>query len=373
MPELFSLAPAAPVPQQEWLLPDLIPRAELVLLDGNSGVGKTLITAVLAACASQLQQAHLDRLVLILSSPEQSSLLTEFLVPQGPDYDHLRGIQFHPVLGDSESMPSLAPQLLRFIEATLKEHHPAILFMDSLEEVLQLGGETDTRQLFDLWTSLRTLAHTHDCSLIISRKNGLHENRQYGPFTRIGSDIARVGLTMHWHPIDPTMRIITVAKNQRGPVGEQTHFRIEPDGTVFFISTEPYEHVRPSRSPATWQPDPVHILDEDKVIIELVEKLLRGRPASKIELQNMVTRAGISVTAFQRAMSKAKLRNFMMEGIPCVGPTHTMLYRHSNKHGDEEKAPENQARAPGSAADQQQTNPRHPIRPTPSNATRQAG
>lgn len=373
MPELLSLAPTEPIQKQRWLFPNLIPRGELVLLDGNSGVGKSLITATLATCFGVLQNDNDERLVLVITSPEQRGLVTEFLNNQEPDYDYIRGIEYRPASDEPEPLASFAPHLLLFIEKTLIEHKPMALLIDSLEELLALGGETDTKQLYELWTGLRTLAHTHDCTLIIPRKNGLHENRQYGPFTRIGSDTARFGLTMHWHPTDPATRIVTVAKNLRGPVGAQMHLQINPQGMCSFYSADLHEHVRPSRSVATWVPEPQHINDEDKRIIGFAEKLLDGKPMPKIELENHATRAGITKPAFQRAMSKAKLTNLSINGEPHFGPTQNMLLRHLVRKMDRQKAPENQARARGSEAEPEQGNTTPITCPSPILNARQAG
>ena len=373
MPELISLALTEPIQKQRWLFPNLIPRGELVLLDGQSGVGKSLMTATLATCFGVLRSDDDERLVLVLTSPEQRGLVTEYLTNQEPDYDYIRGIEYRPASDEPEPIASFAPHLLLFIEDTLKQHKPMALLIDSLEELLQLGGETDTRQLHELWTSLRNLAHTHDCTIIIPRKSGLHENRQYGPFTRIGSDTAHFGLTIHWHPTDPSTRVVTVAKNLRGPTGGQTHLFINPQGIVSFNTTDPHEHVRPSRTVATWVPEPQHIHDEDKRIIGFAEKLLDGQPMPKIELENLVTRAGITKPAFQRAMSKARLKNLNINGEPHFAPTQNMLMRHLVRKMERQKAHENQARASTSEPGQEQANATPITRPSPVLNARQAG
>lgn len=356
MPELVSLAPAQPVKVQRWLIPNFIPRGELVLLDGISGVGKSLLSANLAGFFSQGK----EKLVLVLTSPQQRGMMIEFLAHQKPNYDFLRGLEYHPEAANAESTSSIAPHLLQFIEAAVKEHKPALLFIDSLEELLELGGETDTRQLIDFWTGLRTLAHTHDCTLVIPRQNGLHENRQYGPFTRLGSDISRFGLAMHYHPINPNMRVVTIAKNLRGPVGEQTHVTIFVDGQAAFVCTDPFEHVKPSRSPATWQPVPEHILEEDRRIIELIEYTLKGKDMTLHALETQIVCAGISKSAFQRALSKAKLRQYNNGTETTYGANYHMTYRYLDKQYQKEKAPENHARAHTEQAREDKPIPRQP-------------
>ncbi len=371
MPELFSLAPTQPVKHQRWLITNLVPRGELVLLDGNSGVGKSLTCAMLASYFTHDREKMDDKPVLVLTSSQQREGLIEFLAHQKPNYDHLRGLEYHPDAVDSAS--SIAPHLLQFIEAAIKEHKPTILFIDSLEELLELGGETDTRQWIDFWTGLRTLAHSHDCTLIIPRQNGLHENRQYGPFTRIGSDTTRFGLTMHYHPTDPGKRVVTIAKNLRGPVGDQTHLSILIDGRVAFNCTDPFEHVKPSRSPATWQPVPEHILEEDRRVIQLIEGTLQEKSLTLNELETLIVCQAISKSAFQRALSKAKLRQYQNGLETTYGANYHMLNRFLDRQYQREKAPENHARAHTPQANDNKPTPRAPVHPKDLIVSRQTG
>ena len=371
MPQLVSLAPTEPVQHQTWLIPNFIPRSELVLLDGASGVGKSLVTAMLASYFSHERIKMDDKLVLVLTSPEQRAGMIETLAHQMPNYDHLRGLEYQPEAADAAT--SIAPHLLRFIEAAIKEHQPAILFIDSLEELLELGGETDTRQLIDFWTGLRNLAHSHDCTLIIPRQNGLHENRQYGPFTRLGSDIARFGLTMHYHPTDSGQRVVTIAKNLRGPVGEQTHISIAFDGKAYFICTDPFEHVKPSRTPATWQPVPEHILEEDRRIIQLIEGTLQDKGMTLNDLEAVITCEAISKSAFQRALSKARLRQYQNGLETTYSANYHMLCRHFDKKYRSEKAREIHARAHATQSKDEEPTTRQPAHPKDLTVSRQAG
>ncbi len=96
MPELLSLAPAQPVKHQRWLITNLVPRGELVLLDGNSGVGKSLLGAMLASYFTHDREKMDDKPVLVLTSPQQRDVMIEFLARQKPNYDHLRGLEYHP-------------------------------------------------------------------------------------------------------------------------------------------------------------------------------------------------------------------------------------------------------------------------------------
>lgn len=350
MPDLYSLAPAYPIAPQEWLYPDLLPVGELVLLDGAPGVGKSLICSALATCFSI--RLNETKPVLYISSPQQRELLIEFLALQEPVYNLIKGVHFDPAAHNAEA--SLVQPILDCVDASLKEHQPLMFVIDSLEELLQLGCEPQPRELALLWQSLRTLAQKHRCTLLIPRKNGLHESRAYGPFTRLGSEAARFALTMHWHPIDPSIRVITTARNQRGTVGEQTHVHIRSNGIVYLTYTDAHEHIQPSRSPATWQPAPAH-QDEDDRIVNLVEEVMDNKPMPAEVLALEVMQKGFSKRAFTRAMKKAKLKTIRIGNDTCYVPSEKMLMRYLRKQSQEPsssaldapKPPESHARTPG--------------------------
>lgn len=369
MPELHSLAPTEPIFPQHWLLKELLPAAELVLLDGASGVGKSILTTSLTAIFSQSPALSLPVSILYLSSPQQQSLMTEFLSQQQPNYNTMRSLQYQPETSTEGDSVSIAPHLLAFIEAAIKEHKPLLLVIDSLEELLELGVEPDNKTLFDFWTGLRNLAHERLCTILVPRRNGLHENRQYGPFTRYGSDVARFGLTLHWHPINPAHRILTIAKNQRGPAGQQIHLEILTDGEVSLHFAQPFEHVRPSRSTATWVPNQDHILEEDRKIVDAVEELLQGNALPKYEVHNFLTRHGFTKPAVQRAMNRAKFPTIMIGTDPSYQHSPAMYQDYLLRKEIARKLLENQARTQGKSP----PSPPTPIKQPTLEPVRQAG
>lgn len=369
MPELHSLAPTEPIFPQQWLLKDLIPAAELVLLDGASGVGKSILHSGLTAIFSQSPALSQPGSILYLSSPQQQPLITEFLSQQQPNYNRLRGLHYKPESTTDDAPVAVAPHLLAFVEAAVLEHKPILLVIDSLEELLQLGAEPDNKTLFDFWSGLRDLAHERMCTILVPRRNGLHENRQYGPFTRFGSDVARFGLTLHWHPNNPALRVLSIAKNQRGPVGRQFHIEIHPDAKVSLDVAQPFEHVRPSRSAATWVPNQDHILEEDRRIIQAAGEMLQDIPLPKYQVHNFLTRHGFTKTAVQRAMNRAKFPTVMVGDEPSYQQSQAMQRDYLLRKEVSKKHQENQARA----EEKEPASPPTPIKPPASNPARQAG
>lgn len=53
MSECLSLVDCQPPPITRWIIPNVVPFRELVLLDGATGVGKSCFLAYLAAVESQ--------------------------------------------------------------------------------------------------------------------------------------------------------------------------------------------------------------------------------------------------------------------------------------------------------------------------------
>ena len=112
-----------------WLLPNLLPQAELVLLDAPSGTGKTVL---LAHIASQLSHQSTQP-ILVLSTPNQRDLFIEHLEKHQPDYTHLHGLDLPT---DKDENTPLTEQIYQFLKSTLTQHHPQLLLIDSLEELL---------------------------------------------------------------------------------------------------------------------------------------------------------------------------------------------------------------------------------------------
>lgn len=79
-----ALSPIIPSARKadHWLREGLLPREQIVLLDGSSGVGKSILAARFAAdhCA-----AHSENKVLYITSDHQAEDRTEHLYSQQTD------------------------------------------------------------------------------------------------------------------------------------------------------------------------------------------------------------------------------------------------------------------------------------------------
>src|SRR6185369_764 len=81
--ELRPMTPPQPK-AAAWLLPGLLPKGELVLLEGQPGVGKSLLASALVAKISQD-----DACTLLAASATSSETLATHLARQQPHYEKL--------------------------------------------------------------------------------------------------------------------------------------------------------------------------------------------------------------------------------------------------------------------------------------------
>ena len=96
---MLQVTPVAPVtvrPERHWLIDQLLPQGELVLLDGATGVGKSSVCANLAAYVSRLSSMGPLGPVLYISSSDQTDMREHHLSLNDPDYRHIIQALFDP-------------------------------------------------------------------------------------------------------------------------------------------------------------------------------------------------------------------------------------------------------------------------------------
>lgn len=297
----FSKTPNYP----RWLLKDLLPAHELVVLDGSTGVGKTLALAVLSEQISKLPGQN----ILYLSSHDQEQSRNMFLSRQQAQGKNIRAIDFTPSLPDSDLV---LRKLIRTIGESLNEYEPSVFILDGIEELLSYQTEMKTELSRFFWNSLRRYAADYCCTIIVTRTQGLNESRSYGTFTKLGSDHARFALAMHWHPHAPEERILTVIKHQFGPIGKQFHLQFENNQAVL-KSVEKDHYQRPAKSAPTYQatktartPAALTFTPQELEVVHAIEEMTQSGVPSE-DIHQKLTHTGYAHTLLEAVEAKLNL------------------------------------------------------------------
>ena len=139
-----------PVPEQAWLVRDVIPAHNVTLLGGDGGTGKSLLSLQLAeAVASDGAWLGLETAsgpVLFLSAEDEEEELHRRTSRVRPDLEALGGLVFAPLAGEDAVLmaPGRDGLLVRTalwaaLEATIDEIRPVLLVLDTLADLF--GGD----------------------------------------------------------------------------------------------------------------------------------------------------------------------------------------------------------------------------------------
>jgi hypothetical protein len=228
----------------QWLWEPCIPRGMLVMLDGDPGLGKTLMLLQVAPNLSK-QQPFLDQLgkptlapdvdgpqtTLILSAEDS---LPHVMIPRltraGADLTRIKFLTGWLGSEDEEHVFDL--QHLPVLIQALREWRPALVILDPLVAYLgpiDMHRSNETRPLM---AALKTIAEKHACTVMGVRhpakldQGGRLMYRGQGNIDLIGA--ARSGLWVQQHPAHPeTQSLMIHAKTDIGSLGRTVVFSRE--------------------------------------------------------------------------------------------------------------------------------------------------
>jgi hypothetical protein len=289
-----ELRPFAP-PQtkaQTWLLPGLLPRGELVLLEGAASVGKSLLAAAFAARVSQD-----DACTLLTASPSSSEVLAVHLAHQEPQFDKLRELVWYADRDGKQDFA--AEESLTKLQNHLEQHQPPLLVLDSLEESLAILAGEKERKLREFWSQLVALARQHGTTiLVLARPQG---RRGTARVARTAAGAARAVFTLAWHPTDPTQRVLTRTRDLTAPAGAQWHVTLDPDGRADWTEAAPADHVAPAGALSTWNHDARQRPDLAGAVRIIEDALVSPLPG--MVLRDLVVRQGHTAHTYRTAMT----------------------------------------------------------------------
>jgi putative DNA primase/helicase len=214
----------------EWLWERRIPLGKITVLDGDPGLGKSVLTTDLAARVTTGRampygfQKRESAGVVILSAEDGAGDTIR------PRFDAAGGDPTKVVLLGTEEMLAI-PEDLGTIERAIKQVDAKLVIVDPImafmgEEVNPNSDKEVRRAL----TPVKQLAERLGVAVLIVRHlnktpGGNHLYRGGGSIGIIGA--ARVGLLVGPHPDDEDLRVLAGQKSNLGPFPESLKYRIE--------------------------------------------------------------------------------------------------------------------------------------------------
>jgi putative DNA primase/helicase len=233
----------------KWLWEKWVPRCEITMLDGDPGMGKSVITVDLAARVTKAwnmpdgseAQLHPRGVVIISTEDTPSTTIVPRLKVAGAD---LRRVRIVTEITGKDGM-IYSPELTRHelaIESALRDMDAALLIVDPL--VASLDAKTDTHKDAEVrrnLTILKRLAVRTGVAVVGLR----HFNKAGGgnPLYRGQGSIAFTGaarsvlLAAH-DPDDPTQNVLAVAKSNLAVIPPSLRYHLGPPGETVRVTWE---------------------------------------------------------------------------------------------------------------------------------------
>lgn len=236
LPEGLVLASDVQPQAQEWLWPGFLPRGEIVLLEGDPDVGKTLLALDFAARVStgralpdgtKPDQARAETVLYLSAEDSPSKTLRPRLEAAGADLSR--------ILLPMDGGDLLIPRDLGRLEALVAQRGIKLIIFDALNNYLapdvNANRDQEVRRALQ---PLRELAEHRDLVVVGLR----HFNKKQDTralYRGAGSiallAVARSVLAVARHPEDPELRVVLVQKGNLAPddVKHPVGFKVAED------------------------------------------------------------------------------------------------------------------------------------------------
>jgi len=300
-----------------WLWPGRIAKGKPTVIAGDPGLGKSQITASMAAIATTGGLWPVDRTraepgnVVILSAEDDAAdTIRPRLEAAGADVS--RCFVIDSVVDDErERHFSLARDIGRLGEMANTIGDVAMVVIDPISAYL---GGTDSHKNSDireLLAPLGRLAAEQGAAFILV--SHLNKSGGQNALSRVTGSLAfvaaaRAAYIVSRDPDDDTRRLFLPAKNNIGP---------DSTGLAFHIESATVGEIETSR--ISWHPEPVDLSADDAVTPsedrsatdearEFLEHLLRGGGMAAKDVKKEAREAGISDKALRRARERLGIR-----------------------------------------------------------------
>ena len=228
-PRLVCAADVTPV-SVRWLWPGWLPVGKFVLIDGNPGVGKSMITCALAAGLTRGRLLSKDEgqqpvgVMLLNSEDGPADTTRPRLDRAGADIGRVH-------LWDWDSAPPLLPARVEWLEKKITEHAAALVVIDPLTGFLdaRIDSHRDQDVRHALMPLVR-LAERTGVTVLGVRHLNKSDHRQ-AMQRGMGSIAFAAAARMVWlaakHPDDENQMVLSQVKNNLSKHPRSLLYRIE--------------------------------------------------------------------------------------------------------------------------------------------------
>jgi len=226
--------------QIEWLWQRRIPLGKITILDGDPGIGKSLLAITIAACISTGRPmpdgtpGRQGSIILITSEDSAEDIIKPRMEVAGGDPS--RVVLLNTVLSidvktlDIYDRPFSLSRDLRDLEVGIRRHNAILVVIDPLMAVLGRNIDSSRDQdVREVLTPLAQLAERTGCAILIIRhlNKGNSANSLYRGAGSIGIiAAARIGLLVAHDPDDEQKRVFATIKNNLSKVATNLTFQV---------------------------------------------------------------------------------------------------------------------------------------------------
>jgi archaellum biogenesis ATPase FlaH len=229
--------------QVDWLWPGRIPLGKITILDGDPGMGKSLLAICIAACVSTGQSmpdgasGKQGKVILIAPEDAAEDTIKPRVEAAGGDPSQVLLLDNIEQLNIANTKkirfgerPFSLAQDLGILEAAIKQTESILVILDPLMAVLGHSIDSSRDQdVREVLTPLAQLAERTGCAILIIRhlNKGSSDNILYRGSGSIGIiAVARIGLLVAHDPDDEQKRVFATIKNNLSKIAPNLSYQI---------------------------------------------------------------------------------------------------------------------------------------------------